>query len=55
MELFPSQKEHWERQLKYARKAVEVAEFMLGITSVKEVIEDEDNQRNQTDGETPPR
>lgn len=42
-ELSDSQRKHWEQQLEYAKKAVEVAEKMLGIIAVKEVIEDENN------------
>lgn len=52
-ELSDSQRAHWERQLEYARKAVEVAEKMLGIVATKEEVEtDEVHQRDQTNGET---
>ena len=42
-ELSDSQRKHWEQQLEYAKKAVEVAEKMLGIIAVKEEVETDEN------------
>lgn len=38
-DLSESQRQHWEQQLESARKAVEVAERVLGIIAVKETTE----------------
>lgn len=38
-ELSPEQREHWERQLEAAERAVEVAKRMLGVLAVEKGLE----------------
>lgn len=48
MELSPSQRQHWEKRLIDAERAVELAKRVLGIIAVENSVEKDDKTLDPT-------